>query len=304
MLHGSFSDDFKVTGEPLIGTNHPIVRLQGPGLDLDLGSRVLLMGVLNVTPDSFSDGGRFLETDDAIRQAETLAEEGADLIDIGGESSRPGAVAVPIEEEIRRVVPVIERLARRLRIPISIDTTKAGVARRAVAAGARIINDISALRMDPDMAPLAAREGVPVVLMHMQGTPGDMQAHPVYDDVVREISAFFETRIRFAEQSGISRERIVLDPGIGFGKTIDHNLEILARLDEFRSLGRPVLIGPSRKSFIGRVLELPVEERLEGTAAAVAVGILNGASIIRVHDVRAMGRVSRMAKAIERFRHD
>ncbi|MBI3811791.1 MAG: dihydropteroate synthase [Nitrospirae bacterium] len=262
------------------------------------------MGVLNVTPDSFSDGGRFLETDDAIRQAETLAEEGADLIDVGGESSRPGAVAVPIEEEIRRVVPVIEQLARRLRIPISIDTTKADVARRAVAAGARIINDISALRMDPDMAPLAAREGVPVVLMHMQGTPRDMQAHPVYDDVVREISAFFETRIRFAEQSGISRERIVLDPGIGFGKTIDHNLEILARMDEFRSLGRPILIGPSRKSFIGRVLGLPVEERLEGTAAAVAVGILHGASIIRVHDVRAMGRVSRMAKAIERFRHD
>jgi dihydropteroate synthase len=287
----------------LIGTNHLIFRLQGPGLDLELGSRVFLMGILNVTPDSFSDGGRFLKTDDAIRQAETLAEEGADLIDIGGESSRPGAAAVPIEEEIRRVVPIIEQLVKRLSIPISIDTTKAEVARRALAAGARIINDISALRFDPEMAPLAARDGVPVVLMHMQGTPKDMQVHPVYTDVIREISAFFETRIRFAEQSGISRERIVLDPGIGFGKTIDHNLEILARLDEFRSLGRPLLIGPSRKSFIGQVLGLPVEERLEGTAAAAAVGILNGASIIRVHDVRAMSRVARMVKAIERFRH-
>jgi dihydropteroate synthase len=289
--------------ERLIGTNHQTFRLQGPGLDLELGSRVFLMGILNVTPDSFSDGGRFLKTDNAIRQAETLAEEGADLIDIGGESSRPGAAAVPIEEEIRRVVPIIEQLVKRLSIPISIDTTKAEVARRALAAGARIINDISALRFDPEMAPLAAREGVPVVLMHMQGTPKDMQVRPVYSDVVREISAFFETRIRFAEQSGIPRERIVLDPGIGFGKTIDHNLEILARLDEFRSHGRPLLIGPSRKSFIGQVLGLPVEERLEGTAAAAAVGILNGASIIRVHDVRAMNRVARMVKAIERFRH-
>ncbi len=288
----------------MIGTNQPTFRLQGPGLDLELGSPVRIMGILNVTPDSFSDGGRFLKTDDAIRRAEALAEEGADLIDIGGESSRPGAETVPIEEEIRRVVPVIEQLARRLSIPISIDTYKSEVARRALAAGARIINDISALRFDPAMAPLAAREGVPVVLMHMQGTPKDMQIHPVYTNVVREISAFFETRIRFAEQAGIARERLVLDPGIGFGKTTDHNLEILARLDEFRTLGRPLLIGPSRKAFIGRVLDLPVEERMEGTAAAVAVGILNGASIIRVHDVRAMSRVARTVQAIQRFRHD
>jgi len=296
-----------LTSQPsqrLIGKNPKTFRLQGPGLDLELGSHVLLMGVLNITPDSFSDGGRFLKTDDAIRRAEALAEEGADLIDVGGESSRPGSDPVPVEEEIRRVVPVIEQLANRLPIPISIDTYKADVARRAVAAGARIINDISALRFDPEMARLAAREGVPVVLMHMQGTPKDMQAHPVYTDVIREITEFFEARIRFAEQAGIARERIVLDPGIGFGKTTDHNLEILARLDEFRSAGRPLLIGPSRKSFIGRVLGLPVEERLEGTAAAAAVGILNGASILRVHDVRAMGRVARMVEAIERFRHD
>jgi dihydropteroate synthase len=291
-------------GKQLIGTNQTTFRLQGPGLDLELGSSVRIMGILNITPDSFSDGGRFLKPDDAIRRAEALAEEGADLIDIGGESSRPGAETVPIEEEIRRVVPVIEQLVRRLSIPISVDTCKSDVARRALAAGARIINDISALRFDPDMAPLAAREGVPVVLMHMQGTPKDMQSRPVYTDVVREISAFFETRIRFAEQAGIARERLVLDPGIGFGKTTDHNLEILARLDEFRSLGRPILIGPSRKSFIGRVLDLPVEERMEGTAAAVAVAILNGASIIRVHDVRAMSRVARTVRAIQRFRHD
>lgn len=287
----------------MIGKNLQSFRLQGPGLDLELGPRVLLMGILNVTPDSFSDGGRFLKPDDAIRRAETLAEEGADLIDVGGESSRPGADPVPIEEEIRRVVPVIEKLSKRLRVPISIDTCKAEVARRAVAGGARIINDISAFRFDSGMAPLAAREGVPVVLMHMQGTPKYMQAVPLYTDVIHEITEFFLERILFAEQAGVARERIVLDPGIGFGKTTDHNLEILARLDEFRPVGRPILIGPSRKSFIGQVLGLPAEERLEGTAAAVAVGILNGAAIIRVHNVKSMGRMARMVEAMERFRH-
>jgi len=261
------------------------------------------MGILNVTPDSFSDGGLFLKTDEAIRRAEVMAEEGAHLIDIGGESSRPGADPVPVEEEIRRVVPVIECLAKRLRIPIAIDTVKAEVARRALAAGARIVNDISALRFDPKMAPLVAREGVPVVLMHMQGTPKTMQVHPVYADVILEIRDFFETRIQSAERTGISRDSIVLDPGIGFGKTTEHNLEILSRLAEFGPIGRPLLIGPSRKSFIGQALGLPVEERLEGTAAAVAVGVLNGAAIVRVHDVKAMGRVIRMAGAMKRVRH-
>ncbi|MBI3610967.1 MAG: dihydropteroate synthase [Nitrospirae bacterium] len=261
------------------------------------------MGILNVTPDSFSDGSLFLKTEDAVRRAERMAEEGADLIDIGGESSRPGSDPVPMEEEIRRVVPVIERLAKRLPIPISIDTTKAEVARRALSAGARIINDISALRFDPEMAPLAAREGVPVVLMHMQGRPKDMQVQPVYTDVVREIIDFLEARIRLAEAAGIHRDRIIVDPGIGFGKTADHNLEILSRLEEFRSLECPMLIGPSRKSFIGQVLGLPVEERIEGTAAAAAIGTFLGAAIIRVHDVRAMGRVVRMADAIRRAKH-
>ncbi|HTN43746.1 MAG TPA: dihydropteroate synthase [Nitrospiria bacterium] len=286
-----------------IPTHPPTFHLRGPGLELSLGPRTLLMGILNVTPDSFSDGGLFLKADEAIRRAEVLAEEGADLIDIGGESSRPGADSVPVEEEIRRVVPVIESLAKRLRIPISIDTMKAEVARRALAAGARIVNDISALRFDPEMGPLVAREGVPVVLMHMQGTPKTMQAHPMYTDVILEIRDFFETRVQWAERSGISRDRIVLDPGIGFGKTTEHNLEILSRLAEFGTIGRPLLIGPSRKSFIGQALGLPVAERLEGTAAAVAVGVLNGASIIRVHDVRAMVRVVRMVEAMKRDRH-
>jgi dihydropteroate synthase len=289
--------------QSMTGKHRTTFRLRGAGLDLELGPRALLMGVLNVTPDSFSDGGLFLKPDDAIRRAENLAEEGADLIDIGGESSRPGADPVTLEEEIRRVVPVIETISNRLSVPISVDTTKAEVARRALAAGARIINDISALRFDAEMAPLAAREGVPVVLMHMQGTPKSMQARPDYTDVVRDITEFFHERIRFSERGGIPRERIVLDPGIGFGKTADHNLEILARLDEFRPIGCPLLIGPSRKSFIGQILGLPAEERLEGTAAAVAVGILNGASILRVHDVKSMKRVARMVEAIERFRH-
>lgn len=295
-----------MTSQPVqhvISENPPTFHLRGPGLDLSLGPRTLLMGILNITPDSFSDGGLFLKTDEAVRRAEALAEEGADLVDIGGESSRPGADPVPAEEEIRRVVPVIEHLAKRLTIPISIDTVKAEVARRALAAGARIVNDISALHFDPEMTPLVAREGVPVVLMHMQGTPKTMQVHPVYTDVIHEIRDFFESRIQWAERSGIPRDRIVLDPGIGFGKTTEHNLEILSRLGEFGTFGQPLLIGPSRKSFIGQVLGMSVEERIEGTAAAVAVGVLNGASIIRVHDVKAMGRVVRMVEAMRRVRH-
>jgi len=211
------------------GENARTLRLQGPGLDLELGRRVLLMGILNVTPDSFSDGGRYFNSDEAIRQGEELAQAGSDLIDIGGESSRPGSDPVPADEEIRRVIPVIETLSKRLPIPISIDTRKADVARRALAAGARLINDISALLSDPEMAPLASREQVPVVLMHMRGTPKDMQIHPTYSDVVREILDFFDARMRFCTEAGIPRDRLVLDPGIGFGKTPDHNLEILAR---------------------------------------------------------------------------
>ena len=273
-------------------------RIQGPGLDLRLGQRTLLMGILNITPDSFSDGGLFLDPDKAVRRAEKLAAEGADLIDIGGESSRPGANPVSAEEEIRRVIPVIKRLSKSLSIPISIDTTKAAVARRALDVGAALINDTSALRFDADMAPLVAERGAAVILMHMQGGPRDMQSQPVYTDVVREIGDFFRERLNFAEQAGVSRERTILDPGLGFGKTVEHNLQILSRLDEFLAIGRPILIGPSQKSFIGHLLDLPVGKRMEGTAAAVVAGVLHGALMVRVHDVQSMARVVRVAEAI------
>ncbi|HEY4485501.1 MAG TPA: dihydropteroate synthase [Nitrospiria bacterium] len=285
------------------GGDRPVSRLLARGLDLTWGDRTLVMGILNTTPDSFSDGGRYLSADDAVRRGERMVEEGADLIDIGGESSRPGSEAVPLDEELRRVLPVLEALSRRVSIPLSIDTVKAEVARRALEAGARLINDISALSFDPKMAPLAAQTDAAVVLMHAQGRPRDMQINPVYEDVTKDIARFFEERLLFAERQGIPRERIILDPGLGFGKNVDHNLEILARLGDFRALGRPLLLGPSRKSFIGRVLGLSVGDRLEGTAAAVAAGILNGASIIRVHDVAAMTRVARMTDAILRGRH-
>lgn len=271
-------------------------------LDLKNKNRVLLMGVLNITPDSFSDGGEFLGLEDAVRRAEEMLEEGADILDIGGESSRPGAEGVSVEEECRRVLPIVERIASRIKIPVSIDTTKAALARRALDAGAGMINDISALRFDPEMASVVARSGASVVLMHMQGNPRDMQTRPSYGNVVREVAEFLGERVEFAEKKGISSERIILDPGIGFGKTPAHNLEILANLEVFGKLGYPVMVGPSRKSFIGKILDLPVKERLEGTAAAVAASVLGGASLIRVHDVRAMGRVIRVSEEIRKYR--
>jgi dihydropteroate synthase len=270
----------------------------GKNTDLDLSGRALIMGILNVTPDSFSDGGRFLNPEQAIRHAKEMAAAGADMIDVGGESSRPGAEPVSAEEEIRRVIPVIERLSREIPVPISIDTYKSGVARRALQAGARWINDISALRFDPKMAGLVAESSAPVVLMHMKGTPKDMQRDPHYDSVVDEVRSFLEERIEFAVSAGIQREQIVVDPGIGFGKRVQDNLAILAGLKRFGSLGRPILLGTSRKSFISRVLNLPPEERLEGTAATLAIGLMNGARIFRVHDAGHAVRVIRMAEAI------
>jgi dihydropteroate synthase len=258
------------------------------------------MGVLNVTPDSFSDGGRYRSVARAVARAERMAEEGADLIDVGGESTRPGAAPVPLDEELRRVIPVIERVARRCRLPISIDTTKAEVARRAIAAGATMVNDVTALRGDPEMAAVVADAGVPVVLMHMRGAPATMQRAPRYRSVMGELLRFFRERIAAAEAAGIDRRRIILDPGIGFGKTLRHNLEILQRLDVLARLGRPILVGPSRKAFLGRLLDLPVGKRLEGTAAAVAAAVLHGARVVRVHDVAAMARVVRVADAIRR----
>ena len=247
--------------------------------------RPLIMGVVNITPDSFSDGGRFFERQSALDQARALAAAGADILDIGGESTRPYAEPVPLEEELRRVIPVIDTLAGELNLPISIDTYKAPVARAALKAGASIINDISALRFDPDLAPLAAAHQVPVILMHMQGTPKDMQVEPLYDDLLGEIKAFFRERLEFAESQGLEKDLLVLDPGIGFGKTFRHNLEVLNHLDAFLDLGCPLLAGPSRKAFIGRILDLPNGEvRDIGTLAALAVAVLRGARMVRTHN--------------------
>jgi len=262
------------------------------------------MGVLNVTPDSFSDGGRYLRPDRALAHAQRMAEAGADLIDIGGESTRPGAPPVPLDEELRRVIPVIEKVAARCRLPISIDTSKAEVARRAIGAGAAMINDVTALRGDPAMAGVAARAGVPVVLMHMRGAPATMQRRPRYRALMDDLARFFRERIAAAVAAGVDRRRIILDPGLGFGKTAAHNLEILRRLELLVRLGRPLLVGPSRKSFLGKLLDRPSGQsdhrRLEGTAAAVTAAVLHGAHVVRVHDVAEMVRVVRVADAIKR----
>jgi dihydropteroate synthase len=254
------------------------------------------MGILNVTPDSFSDGGRFYTREQAVRRGLEMVEEGADFIDVGGESTRPGSEPVPVEEELRRTIPVIERLANSTGIPISIDTTKSAVASQALDAGAVIVNDISGLRFDPALADVVARNRASLVLMHMGGTPKTMQEHPEYDDVMAAILEFLGDQVRLASQKGIGQ--IIVDPGIGFGKSVSHNTEIIRRLGELQAIGRPVLIGPSRKSFLGKILDLPVGERLEGTAAAVAASIMNGANIIRVHDLKQMKRVAKTVDAI------
>ena len=273
---------------------------------LDLGRRTCVMGVVNVTPDSFSDGGRFFDAAAAVSQGERMAAEGADIIDIGGESTRPFSGPVAVEEEIRRVVPVIAALAARVRIPISVDTTKAAVARRALEAGAAMINDISALRFDPDLAGVAAECGVPVILMHMRGEPRSMQVAPHYDELVIDIRGFLEAAAAAAERRGIPRARLIVDPGIGFGKTPEHNLQLIQRLQEFAALDLPILVGPSRKSFIRRLVKpdgakdipasLPVVET--GTQAAVAAAVLNGAHIVRVHDVATTVATVKVADAI------
>ena len=260
--------------------------------------RTLVMGVVNVTPDSFSDGGRFLRVDDAVAQGLRLAAEGADYLDIGGESSRPGAEEVGEQEELDRVAPVIERLAAGVDVPVSIDTYKPSVARECLRLGARMINDISGLG-DPEMIRVATEAGASVVIMHMRGRPKTMQRDPHYDDVVGEVRTFLHERAAQAREAGI--EDVIVDPGIGFGKTAAHNFEILRRLAAFTSLGFPVLVGPSRKSFLGALPSgLPPEQRLEGTLAAVAVAVVNGAAIVRVHDVAATKRAVEVADAIRR----
>ena len=270
------------------------------GKTIETGARTLIMGILNVTPDSFSDGGKFLDGNAAVQRGKRMLAEGADIIDVGGESSRPGSDPVPEEAELRRVIPVIERLSSETDAVISVDTTKARVADEAVQAGASIINDISALRFDDGMAGVAAKTGAGLVLMHMLGTPKEMQSNPSYKDVVKEIREFLDARGKAVRDAGVAWEAIVYDPGIGFGKTVEHNLLLLKRLAEFKPLMRPLLVGPSRKSFIGAVLDLPVEERLEGTAAAVALAVANGADLVRVHDVKEMARVAKVADAVVR----
>ena len=270
------------------------------GKILTFGESTHVMGILNVTPDSFSDGGHYLDAERAVAHAKAMVADGATLIDIGGESSRPGAVPVPPEEELSRVVPVIRALADAVDVPLSVDTSKACVARHALEAGAHLVNDITALHGDPEMAAVVAEIGAGVILMHIRGTPRTMQLAPRYDDVVGEIRQWLHERVQFAEASGIAPERIIVDVGIGFGKTTAHNLEILKRFDDFRELGKPMLIGTSRKSFIGNVLDLPVEERVEGTVATVCWAIAHGADIVRVHDVKATVRAARMTDALYR----
>ncbi len=257
-----------------------------------------IMGILNVTPDSFSDGGRFVTEESVLAQAAAMVEAGADIIDVGGESTRPFAEPVSIDEELDRVVAAITAIRKHHTIPISIDTTKAVVAREALAVGADIINDISALRFDPEMIGLVRTTDVPVIVMHMKGTPLNMQKNPVYDDVVAEIVTFFEERLQWAETMGVERERFIVDPGIGFGKTVTHNLQIVKRLREFNSLGCPLLLGHSRKSFIGTVLDREVDDREIGTAAVSVLATLHGAAMLRVHDVATTVQAVRMTEAV------
>lgn len=268
------------------------------GREYDLGERTLVMGVINVTPDSFSDGGSLPDAKAAVDHGLRLADEGADILDIGGESTRPGSDFISLDEELKRVMPVVEGLVGHAGVPVSIDTTKAEVARQALGAGCAMVNDISAARLDVEMLPLVIDKKVPICLMHMQGMPKDMQVEPHYEDVVGEIAAFLRERTEAALGEGADPALIMVDPGIGFGKTLRHNLEILRRLYEFRSLGYTLVLGTSRKSFLGKVLDLPVDDRVEGTAASVALGIAGGADIVRVHDVKEMARVVKTADAI------
>lgn len=260
--------------------------------------RPLLMGIVNVTPDSFFDGGRFDDPRLAVEHGRRLVEEGADLLDIGAESTRPGSVPIDQEEEQRRLLPVVTALAQAVSVPISVDTSKAAVARAAIKAGAVMVNDVTALRGDPAMVDVVAQTGVALVLMHMQGIPQTMQQAPTYRDVVEEVADFLAERARFAMERGVAQSRIVLDPGIGFGKVLTHNLDLLAHLRMLTTLGFPVLVGPSRKGFIGQLTKQSVEARAWGTAGVVALAVEQGANILRVHDVAAMRDVVHVAAAI------
>jgi dihydropteroate synthase len=286
-------------------TKLPLAPTRCGEVEFRWGERTYVMGVLNVTPDSFSGDGVGDDIKAALAQARRLADEGADIIDVGGESTRPGSAPVSADEEIRRVIPVIERLASELSVPISIDSYKSGVARRALEAGAKMLNDQWGLKQDPKLAELAAERGVPLILMSNQRDKGGYDAKlqrdtADYKDVMAEITSSLKRGIELAINLGVPQENIIIDPGIGFGKSWQQELEIIGRLGELRGLGRPILVGPSRKSLIGKVLELPVDDRVEGTAAVVAIAIANGADVVRVHDVRQIARVCRMSDAIIR----
>jgi len=268
--------------------------------DIDLEEKVLVMGVLNLTPDSFYDGGRYTREAQALRRVEEMIGEGADIIDVGGESVRPGAEPINLDEELSRVIPVIEKVRRLFPVTISIDTYKAEVARQAIEEGAEMVNDISGLRFDPDLRKIVAGYGVSLILMHIKGTPKNMQDNPRYHSLMEEIISYLRKSIKLAEESGVDPARIIVDPGIGFGKTTAHNLEILRRLEELKSLGKPILVGISRKSFIGNVLGLPQEERLEGGLAATSMAVSGGARIVRTHDVKPTRQAVDMVQAILR----
>jgi len=278
-------------------TAHTVLSLKGK--PFPIGEKTLIMGVLNVTPDSFHDGGRYNSLDAALRHAERMAEEGADIIDVGGESTRPGSEGVSEEEELKRVVPVIKEIAKRFGIPLSVDTTKPGVARAALSEGASIVNDISGLKFGAGPAEAAAEHGAAMVLMHTSSHPRDMQKKTKYESLVDDIIKALRESVRKAVDAGVKEENIIIDPGFGFGKTAAQNLTILKELGRFLALGRPVLIGTSQKSFVGAVTGSVSGDRLEGTAATVAIGIMNGASIVRVHDVGYMKKVALMADAVK-----
>ena len=265
---------------------------------LELGPRTLILGVLNVTPDSFSDGGRYLDPADAIERAWKIADEGGDILELGGESTRPGSQGVAAEEEMRRLLPVLEKLAGTYPLPISIDTSKEEVARAALERGAAIINDVTSLSKSPGIGPLAARFGAALVLMHMRGRPSNMQLLPPSPDILAELENWSADAVARAGKLGVSSDKIILDPGIGFGKTVSQNLEILRNLNRLAKAGFPILVGTSRKSFIGTLLNRPAGERIFGTAASVAVSIMYGAHIVRVHDVAAMRDVAKFMDAL------
>lgn len=267
----------------------------------NFGKRTYVMGVLNVTPDSFSDGSKFFDREEAVKHGIVMARDGAHIIDVGGESTRPGAKDVSVQEEIDRVVPVVEALAREIAVPLSVDTRKSEVAEAAIEAGASFINDVSGLNHDERMAQVAAKHGCYLILMHMKGTPQDMQTAPRYENLIKEIIASLRESVKIAKSGGVKEEKIIIDPGIGFGKTFEHNLEILRRLGEFKCLGRPICIGTSRKSFIGHALGLPdTGDRLAGTIATCVLAVMKGADILRVHDIKECLQAARMTDLITR----